>query len=191
MDAKDECSETGRQQAPACGERRSFLKRLTACLAGGAASLVPAGAALSVWMSPPRRQPAGPGSWVRVTTLPSLPEGQSAKRFPVVADRFNVWNRIPAAPLGLVFLRRTGPDGVEAFNAVCPHAGCLVDLDPERGGFKCPCHESWFAANGDVDDPASPSPRSLDRLETELRGDEVWVRFQNFRAGIRERVPVS
>ena len=151
--------------------------------------MVPGGTALKLLMTPARR-PASPGTWVRVTTLPALPENRSAKRFPVIAARFNAWNRIPAAPLGLIFLRRAESDGVEAFNAACPHAGCLVDFEPEQEAFRCPCHESWFEANGDIKDAASPSPRSLDRLETELRGDEVWVRFQNYRAGIRERVPV-
>jgi len=191
MNPMDEFNEPRDRQEPAMKQRRSFLKRLTASLAGGAAILVPGGAVLRTWMTPPRRRQADSGDWVRVTTLSALPEDQSAKRFPVIAARFNAWNRVPAAPLGLIFLRRTGSDGVEAFNAVCPHAGCLVDIDSEQGGFKCPCHESWFAANGDVKGPASPSPRSLDRLEAELRTDEVWVRFQNFRAGIRERVPVS
>ena len=37
----------------------------------------------------------------------------------------------------------------------------------------------------------SPSPRGLDELEVEIRSDnEIWVKFQNFRAGEKEKIPV-
>jgi hypothetical protein len=31
----------------------------------------------------------------------------------------------------------------------------------------------------------------LDALDVELRGDEVWVKFQNFQAGHAEKIPVA
>jgi hypothetical protein len=31
----------------------------------------------------------------------------------------------------------------------------------------------------------------LDALDVELRGNEVWVKFQNFEAGRREKIPVA
>src|SRR5438309_4689223 len=47
-----------------------------------------------------------------------------------------------SSDLGAVYLRRT-PDGkLQAFNVVCPHAGCFVDFLPERGMYLCPCHNS-------------------------------------------------
>jgi Rieske Fe-S protein len=91
-----------------------------------------------------------------------------------------------------VFLQSQGEDVPLAFNVVCPHAGCLVNYDPSGPGYLCPCHNSTFALDGKVNDPKSPSPRGLDLLEVEVReGDEVWVRFQNFRPGLKERVPVA
>jgi Rieske Fe-S protein len=94
--------------------------------------------------------------------------------------------------VGAVFLRRTpGESPVQAFNVICPHAGCLVDYTPGEDSFLCPCHNSRFALDGRVENQASPSPRGLDALETVVRnGDEVWVRFRNFRVGIKEKVPV-
>jgi Rieske Fe-S protein len=31
-----------------------------------------------------------------------------------------------------------------AFDAVCPHAGCVVQYDQGNGVFVCPCHNSVF-----------------------------------------------
>jgi thiosulfate dehydrogenase [quinone] large subunit len=31
-----------------------------------------------------------------------------------------------------------------AFDAVCPHAGCIVQYDPQGKQFVCPCHGSQF-----------------------------------------------
>src|SRR5438309_9350284 len=95
-----------------------------------------------------------------------------------------------SSDLGAVYLRRT-PDGkLQAFNVVCPHAGCFVDFLPERGMYLCPCHNSTFAINGEIADRSSPAARGLDSLEVEVRADkEVWVHFQNFQAGRGEKVP--
>lgn len=169
--------------------RRDFLQGAAAVLLGGSALLAPAGAGLAVFLHPlhARRDAAG---WSRVTRLAALPADGVPRRFTVVADRVNAWNKSPAVPVGAVYLRRTGEATVRAFNVVCPHAGCLVDYAPARGGFLCPCHNSTFAVDGRVNDPASPSPRGLDELEVEIRNDgEVWVRFQNFRTGVRDKIP--
>jgi Rieske Fe-S protein len=66
-----------------------------------------------------------------------------------------------------------------------------VDYDLSRKGYHCPCHNSSFGVDGKIADPKSPSPRGLDELEVEIRGEsEIWVKFQNFRAGGREKIPV-
>ena len=98
---------------------------------------------------------------------------------------------MPRVPVGAVYLRRVSDQKVQAFNVVCPHAGCFVDYDASGKSYHCPCHNSRFALDGRIADPKSPSPRGLDELEVELRnGNEIWVRFLNFRAGQKERIPV-
>lgn len=169
--------------------RRDFLRGAAAAALGGAALATPVGAGLVVFLDPLRGH-RGAGAWSRVARLSALPADGVPRRFPVLAERVNAWTRQPARPVGAVYLRRTGEQVVQALHAICPHAGCLVDYAPARGGFLCPCHNSTFAVDGSVNDPASPSPRGLDSLEVEIRGgDEVWVRFQNFRAGVREKIP--
>ena len=49
-----------------------------------------------------------------------------------------------------------------AFDAVCPHAGCIVEYD-RSGVFICPCHGSEFnGKTGDVE--TGPAPTGLTRL---------------------------
>lgn len=171
--------------------RRGFLKSALAVVLGAAAMVTTSWAGLRVWLAPSsHRSKSAPGRWVRVTVLTALPEDGVPRRFPVVADRVNAWTRSPAVPIGAVFLSRNADARLQAFNVVCPHAGCLVDYSPGAQAYLCPCHNSTFALDGRVDDPQSPSPRGLDPLEAEVRGEsEVWVRFQNFRVGIKERIP--
>jgi menaquinol-cytochrome c reductase iron-sulfur subunit len=172
--------------------RRGFLKAAAAVGLGAVALLTAPLAGLRVWLAPLGRRPgAAPGRWVRVTSLATLPENGPPRRFPVVTDHVNAWTRSPAVPVGAVFLSRN-EDRIRAFNVVCPHAGCLVDYTPGSQQFLCPCHNSTFALDGQVNDPGSPSPRGLDPLEAEVRdGSDVWVRFQNFRVGFKERIPES
>jgi Rieske Fe-S protein len=164
---------------------------LGALVFGGLAGLVPPVAGLTVLLDPLRRGSDGAGR-IRVATLDALPGDGTPRRFPVLATRRDAWNRTPHTPVGAVYLRRTGPDRVQAVNVVCPHAGCLVDFAPASHRFLCPCHRSSFEIDGRVADPHSPSPRGLDELEVEIRaGAEIWVRFQNFQVGRPEKRPLG
>lgn len=171
--------------------RRTFFKKVGAVLFGAVAMLVPLVSGVVVFLEPLRRKSSGGGGFVKVALLNSIPDDGVPRKFPVVADLTDAWNRSADVPIGAVYLRRPSDGKVEAFNVVCPHAGCFVDYVAAKHGFVCPCHNSLFALDGAIADPKSPSPRSLDRLAVEIRKDsEVWVKFENFRAGIKERIPV-
>lgn len=170
--------------------RRDFLKNLGALTLGSLAALAPPAVGLQAFLRPLGARASGSGQLVRVTSLDALPADGVPRRFAVVADQVNAWNRTPAVPVGAVYLCRTGEAAVKAFNVVCPHAGCIVDYTAAQRSFLCPCHNSTFALDGSVNDPKSPSPRGLDELGVEIRNErEVWVRFQNFRPGAHERIP--
>jgi menaquinol-cytochrome c reductase iron-sulfur subunit len=178
----------GQEQNP---ERRDFIKKACAAGLGTAIVLVPVGAGLTTLLDPLKRKAAA-GEKVFVTSLDSLPENGAPQQFAILASRIDAWNKMPNAPVGAVYLRRTGPQSVEALNVVCPHAGCFVDFRQEKQDFFCPCHNSSFALNGNIADPKSPSPRGMDQLEVEIRNDkEVWVKFQNFLTGHTEKVPLA
>ena len=176
-----------------CGgpDRRGFLKKVAASVIGVVISIFPFAAGMAVWLDPARRKSTGGGQVVRVATLNALPEDGSPRKFPVLASRVDAWNRSPEIVVGAVYLRRDKEGKPRAFNVVCPHAGCFVDYNAARGAYLCPCHNSTFALDGKIEDPKSPSPRGLDELEVEVRNkSEVWVKFQNYRAGISARIPV-
>jgi menaquinol-cytochrome c reductase iron-sulfur subunit len=135
---------------------------------------------------------ASEGNFVRVAALESIP-ASGAQQFPVIADRHDAWSHFPKERIGAVYLRRVGATGVEAFNAVCPHLGCIFSYVASRNEFYCPCHNSAFHIDGSrIEGPGrvNPSPRPLDALEVQVKENgEVWVKFQDFLTGIEEKIP--
>mgnify|MGYP001279802671 CR=1 FL=1 len=175
---------------PPDAERRQFLKSALCVAAGGAAVVPPLVAGVAVVLDPLRRGAATGAAPVKVTTLAALPPDGPPRKFPIIAARRDAWTGQPAAPVGAVYLRRTGEREIAALNVVCPHAGCFVDWQAGPKRFFCPCHNSSFTVEGAVGEATSPSPRAMDALEVEIREDgEVWVKFQNFLRGVREKIP--
>lgn len=175
---------------PAAQGRRDFLAKACTVALGGAAFLPPVIGGIAVAIDPLRR--AGSGSdFVRVTTLDALPEDGVPRKFTVFADQVDAWNKVPDAPVGAIYLRRTGPSEVSALHTTCPHAGCFVEFVPAGNHFWCPCHNSEFTVDGSIQSPSSPAARPLDSLAVEIRNqNEVWVKFQNFQTGTARKIPV-
>lgn len=171
--------------------RREFCKKLCAAGIGGLVTAVPVAAGLNVFLDPLRRQSAT-RSAIFVTTLDALPADGIPRKFPVLASRVDAWNKFSEVPIGAVYLRRPTDSDVQAFNVVCPHAGCFVDFLTDRMLYQCPCHKATYTIEGKIADRNSPAPRPLDSLVVELRNTkEVWVKFQNYEAGHAEKIPVA
>ena len=100
-----------------------------------------------------------------------MPADGIPRKFAVIADRVDAWNKFPQVPIGAVYLRRTGDQTVEALNVVCPHAGGFVDYIAEKNCFICPLHDSKFSLDGKISDPKSPAPRPPREL-----GPGLWQR---------------
>jgi Rieske Fe-S protein len=175
---------------PAKNQRRGFLVALGALAAGTVALATPLIGALAVVLHPLRRRAAGSEErFYRVASLEMLPADGVPRQFAVTADQHDAWTFATQQRVGAVYLRRQ-PDGqqVQAFNVVCPHAGCFVGFQLENKTFLCPCHNSSFSIDGAVVAP-SPSPRGLDELAVKLDSDgSIWVAFKNFYAGRGEKV---
>jgi Rieske Fe-S protein len=183
-------------------ERRSFFARVGALVIGGIVTVFPFAAGWAVVSDPLRRRKGGDAAgdddmagFVRIGALDSVPADGNPHAFVVVADVVDAWTRAANQRIGEVFLTRSDAGGkrnVIAFTATCPHLGCTVEYDGAAGQFACPCHESGFAKDGKK--LFGPSLRGLDPLDVKLTGEdaaqEVWVRFEAFRAGIAERIPV-
>ncbi len=174
---------------PGSAPRRGFLAGIGAAAAAGLALVAPLWSGVRVALDPLGRS-SGEADLIPVAKLAAIPDDGVPHKFRVVTDRVDAWNTHRQLPVGAVYLRRSG-DSVEALNVVCPHAGCFVNIAADRSRFVCPCHKSSFDLSGAVNDPASPSPRDMDTLDVEIRGDDVWVRFQNFLPGRAEKEPVA
>jgi Rieske Fe-S protein len=169
--------------------RRDFLKSAACAALGGCALVAPIGAVVVVLANPLKSR--GVPLPVKLTALAALPIKGPPLFFKVVTERRDAWTKFPANAIGAVFLQRVGEQEVVAFNASCPHLGCAVEFRKEIDAFYCPCHDSAFAKSGEVRGP-SPSRRGLDTLRVEIREPgEVWVYFENFKAGIAEKVSLS
>lgn len=184
---------TEKTGTPASPERRQFFVKAAAMVCGGVATVVPIGAGLMTVLDPLRKSGSGGGEFLRVTGLGSLPDDGSPRRFEILAEFVDAWNRSPNTPVGAVYLRKIGERQVQAINVTCPHAGCPVEYNSGQHNYLCPCHNSRFNLDGTlVVGARSPSPRALDALDVEIRdGGEVWVKFQNFEAGKSEKIPVA
>lgn len=171
--------------------RRGFFARAITLVLGTISLLVPAVVGIVAYLNP-LRQKGQAGVFMRLASLAELPEDGTPRKFSVVADRTDAWNRFPNEPIGAVYLRRTSDkaDPVEALQVVCPHAGCSVEYktSADGGKFFCPCHSASFGLSGQRLDKTSPSPRSLDTLEVKIENAEVLVKFQNFESGTARKV---
>ncbi|HEV7282668.1 MAG TPA: Rieske 2Fe-2S domain-containing protein [Pirellulaceae bacterium] len=193
--------------------RRTFLASLTTIVLATIALGTPLVAGVAMFLDPLIRRANGggegrAGKLTRITTLDALPLDGSPVQFAIMEDKVDAWNREPNQPVGSIFLRRLA-NQVLAFNAVCPHAGCYVAYSAAREVFRCPCHNSSFELDGErIETPAmaNPSPRPLDMLDVEYRLPgiekaidekaaalatttvEVWVRFQNYKAGTAQKI---
>jgi Rieske Fe-S protein len=80
-------------------------------------------------------------------------------------------------------------EGIAVFSSICPHLGCPINWHPDQSQFVCPCHGGIFDADGQR--TGGPPPRAMDSLEFEVRAGRLWVRWQDFKIGVAERIPVS
>jgi len=178
------------------------MKRFLALVIGGLAVLAPLVPGGAVLLDPILRRRQAKGAtggadlegFIAVASLSALPADGMPRRFPVLADRVDAWSTQPNVPIGAVYLRRTGEAEVSAINVVCPHLGCAVRTEAD-GHFVCPCHDSEFDPTGKIiavtrHGKKTVAQRDLDTLEVRIVGDSILVRFQNFRAAIREKIPV-
>lgn len=149
----------------------------------------PVVAGITVLTAPIREAVSG-GVKVKLATLDGLPPGPP-RLFAIDVERTDAWTRHQSKAVGAVFLERTGERSVKALSAACPHLGGSIEYRADKKDFYCPIHDSAFAASGAVVQP-SPASRGLDQLEVEVTAEgEVWVVFQEFKAGTKDKVAVG
>ncbi len=172
--------------APSPDNRRDFLAKCLAIVCGLTALAVPTLSSLAAFFNPWRQKSAS-GMWVRAAPLAILPEGRP-QRCPIIADHTDAWTSFPAQAVGAVFLCRGKNNEVVALQSICPHNGGCVSFDAAKNCYYCPSHGAIFDIEGRRLDEKSISPRDLDALEVEVRGGEVWVKFEKFRDGVAAKI---
>jgi Rieske Fe-S protein len=90
-----------------------------------------------------------------------------------------------------VWVRRAGEGekDITVLSSICPHLGCPINWHPDETRFFCPCHGGIFDVEGQL--TGGPPPRSMDPLEYEIRAGRLYVRWQDFKIGVAERISVS
>jgi cytochrome b6-f complex iron-sulfur subunit/menaquinol-cytochrome c reductase iron-sulfur subunit len=170
--------------------RRDFLKVSVAAGVGACAVGAPVCGAVRLVTAPAFIEEDG-GKFYSLATLESL-DVQPLQKLPVIDDKQDAWTTIPRQKIGSVFLRKVGGT-VQAFNALCPHAGCMIQVgvqtNPktkvEEEMFYCPCHAAHFDLEGKRLDVVAP--RDMDALEVEIKEGQVFVKFEKFTFGIAEK----
>ena len=154
--------------------RRSFLKLLPlGVLAGVFASI---GGAAFRFLRP--RIGAVSDAWLNVATLSELKGPQPVAR-KIVAENIAGW-AITSEERNVFVLPAKNNQVV---SAICPHEGCEVSWDQAANRFACPCHESYFAADGA---PISgPARRGLDPLPSRVQDGKLQVQYVSKEQGNR------
>jgi menaquinol-cytochrome c reductase iron-sulfur subunit len=175
--------------------RRGFLSLLTNALMAILGLLLAVPAVAYIW-SPLRRKlgDAGGGDgFSDAGAVADLPVGQW-QLISIDVVRQDGWEKTRTRRG--VYVRRSveGKQDLVVLTPTCPHLGCSVSWQsdqeqPNKGEFVCPCHKGVFSSEGQL--IAGPPPRGMDRLSSETRGDRLWVRWEDFKIGIPERVPVE
>jgi menaquinol-cytochrome c reductase iron-sulfur subunit len=167
--------------------RRRFLGFLTEALLAVIGLCLAIPALAYIWAPLRRKSPedATGSSFVEVGSLADLPVGQW-RQLTVDALRQDGWEKTQIRRA--VWVRRQG-NTVAVLSPICPHLGCPVNWHPEQSEFRCPCHGGIFNADGQL--VAGPPPRGMDELAHETREGQLWVQWQDFKIGVRDRVPVD
>jgi menaquinol-cytochrome c reductase iron-sulfur subunit len=84
-----------------------------------------------------------------------------------------------------VYVTKDSQGQLRVLTSICPHLGCTVPWNKEKGEFICPCHGATFTADGTR--VSGPSLRGMDALETSVQDGRLLVRFQYFRQLVSDK----
>lgn len=165
--------------------RRGFLHTVSvvaATIAGGVVGVPVVRAVASPALAKPLVD-----NWVKVADDIAVLDIGTPVRVDFVQTQDDAW--ITNRALNGVWLYTEDGEKFKAYNGHCTHLGCGYMLARDGKSFVCPCHRGQF----DIKTGAvlgGPPPRPLDELETEVRDGAVFVKYQDFRLGVAERVAV-
>lgn len=146
--------------------RRAFLKILPLGVVAGVIASI--GSAAFRFLRP--RLSAGSDRWLDVASVSELSGLQPVTR-KVVTENISGW-AVTTEEHNVFVLPAKGN---QVLSAVCPHEGCEVAWEQNSNRFSCPCHESYFSAEGAR--ISGPSPRGLDPLPMRVQEGTIQVQY--------------
>jgi Rieske Fe-S protein len=147
--------------------RRSFLQLLPLGVFAGVFASI--GGAAFRFLRP--RLAAPSDQWLDVATLAELTGPQPiAKK--VLAEHVSGWARTREEHNVFVLPAKNN----QVLSPICPHEGCEVAWEQARNRFACPCHESYFTADGTR--LSGPAPRGLDALPARVQDGKLQVQYR-------------
>ena len=146
--------------------RRSFLKLLPLGVVAGVFASI--GGAAFRFLRP--RLGAVSDAWLDVANVSELKGPQPLPR-KIVAENIAGWD-ITTVEHDVFVLPEKNK---QVLSAVCPHEGCEVAWDQAGNRFSCPCHESYFAADGAR--LSGPATRGLDSLPMRVQDGKLQVQY--------------
>lgn len=147
--------------------RRNFYEWSVFVLGGivQAALALPALAYLLI----PSRKKTDSG-WTDAGSIAELPADQPIE-LAVQRERQDAWKS--SIEKMTVWAVKKDDSEVVVYSAKCTHLGCGYRWAAREEHFVCPCHDSAFSKDGDV--VSGPAPRPLDRFQTRIEGDRLWL----------------
>lgn len=116
-----------------------------------------------------------------------LVAGAPPKRYSIVASGVrDAWGHKSDVTVGSCWLSKAEDGTITAFSSVCPHLGCSISYAADADEFRCPCHDSVFARDGEKRG-AGPAKRGLDPLQVIVQDGRVKVIYQRFRNDVSTR----
>ena len=146
--------------------RRSFLKIVPLGVVAGLIASI-GGAAFRFLR--PRIFPAT-DAWLDVASVSEL-TGQLPLTRKIVAEHIAGWAITTEEHNVFVLPAKNN----QVLSTICPHEGCEVMWEQVMNRFSCPCHESYFTADGAR--ISGPSPRGLDPLPMRVQDGKLQVQY--------------
>lgn len=168
-------------------EKRNFLMIFSAFI-GSVITIAISFPVIGFLFHPLRKETVHGGEgFVRVGDVADLATGKPQK-VTIRSAKMDGWNRFDDIVIGAAWLIKQPGGDVSGMSTICPHLGCGIDWDVQKGLFVCPCHKSIFDVEGKV--VSGPAPRAMDTLDIKVEGDAVFVRYRKLRLGTSKKIEV-
>ena len=158
--------------------RRDFLLLIPLGIFAGVAATI---AAAALRYLRPSSASLSEAKWSDVGTVAQL-KGDKPIMRSIVAEHQAGW----ASTMEEHFVYVLPNQSHKVLSSVCPHEGCNVAWRDDVNEFFCPCHDSFFAADGARIN--GPSRRGLDPLPTREKDGVLQVQYQTFVNNTEERI---